>query len=58
MHARKVSHKILSNSLLWIHKTGLAALDECVLAAIEGRRLSVTGLGPPHVKIVVASIEL
>lgn len=45
MHARKVSHKILSNSLPWIHKTRLAALEACVLAAIEGRRLSVTGLG-------------
>lgn len=45
MHARKVSHKILSSSLPWIHKTRLVALEACVLAAIEGRRLSVTGLG-------------
>lgn len=45
MHARKVSHKILSNALFWIHKTRLAALEECVLSAIEGKRLSVTGIG-------------
>ena len=45
MHARKVSHKILFNSLPWIHKTRLTALEECLLAAIEGRRLSVTGIG-------------
>ena len=45
MHARKVSHKILSSSLPWIHKTRLVALEACVLAATEGRRLSVTGLG-------------
>ncbi|MEN8171110.1 MAG: IS4 family transposase [Pseudomonadota bacterium] len=45
MHARKVSHKILFNSLPWIHKTRLTALEECLLAAIDGRRLSVTGIG-------------
>ena len=45
MHARKVSHKIFSNSLPWIHKTRLAALEECVLSAIDGKRLSVTGIG-------------
>lgn len=45
MHARKVSHKILSNALFWIHKTRLAALKECVLSAIEGKCLSVTGIG-------------
>ena len=45
MHARKVSHKILSNSLSWIHKARRTALEECLLAAIDGRRLSVTGIG-------------
>lgn len=45
MHARKVSHKILFNSLPWMHKTRLTALEECLLAAIDGRRLSVTGIG-------------
>lgn len=45
MHARKVSHKILSNTLSWMHKTRLAALEECVLSAIESKRLSVTGIG-------------
>jgi hypothetical protein len=45
MHARKVSHRILFNSLPWIHKTRLTALEECLLAAINGRRLSVTGIG-------------
>lgn len=45
MHARKVSHKILFNTLPWIHKARLTALEECLLAAIESRRLSVTGIG-------------
>lgn len=45
MHARKVSHKILFNTLPWIHKYRLIALEECLLAAIDGRRLSVTGIG-------------
>lgn len=45
MHARKVSHKILFSALPWIHKTRLGALEECLLAAIDSRRLSVTGIG-------------
>jgi hypothetical protein len=45
MHAKKVSHKILSNSLPWVHKTRLTALEACLLAAIDSRRLSVTDIG-------------
>ena len=45
MHARQVSHKILFNTLSWIHKTRLTALEECLLAAIDGRVLTVTGMG-------------
>jgi len=45
MHARQVSHKILFNTLSWIHKTRLTALEECLLAAIDGKVLSVTGIG-------------
>jgi len=45
MHARQVSHKILFNTLSWIHKTRLTALEECLLAAIDGEVLSVTGIG-------------
>ena len=45
MHARPVSHKLLFSALPWIHKKRLTALEECLLAAIDGRRLSVTGIG-------------
>ncbi len=45
MHARKVSHKILFNTLPWIHQARLSALEECLLAAINSQRLSVTGIG-------------
>jgi hypothetical protein len=45
MHACKVSHKILFNTLPWIHLGRLNALHECVLAAIDSQRLSVTGIG-------------
>lgn len=45
MHARQVSHKLLFNALPWIHKKRLTALEECLLATIDGRRLSVTGIG-------------
>jgi hypothetical protein len=45
MHARKVSHKLLFDTLPWIHKARLTSLHECLLAAIDGRRLSVTGIG-------------
>jgi len=45
MHARKVSHKILFNTLPWIHLGRLTALHECLLATIGSHRLSVTGMG-------------
>jgi hypothetical protein len=45
MHARKVSHKILFNTLPWIHLGRLTALHECLLATIDSQRLSVTGIG-------------
>ena len=45
MHARKVSHKILFNTLPWIHAARINALHECLLAAIDSHRLSVTGIG-------------
>lgn len=45
MHARKVSHKILFNTLPWIHEGRLRALQECLLATIDSQRLSVTGIG-------------
>jgi hypothetical protein len=45
MHARKVSHKIIDNACAWMHSARRNALTEVVLAAIDERRLSVTGLG-------------
>lgn len=45
MHALKVSHKIINNACAWMHSTRRDALTAVVLAAIEERRLSVTGLG-------------
>lgn len=45
MHARKVSQKVLFNTLPWIHLGRLTALRECLLAAIDSQRLSVTGIG-------------
>lgn len=45
MHAEKVSHKILFNTCAWMHTTRLVALNAAVLAAINDKRLSVTGLG-------------
>ena len=45
MHARKVSHKILENACAWMHAARRKVLMEGVLAAIDERRLSVTGLG-------------
>ena len=45
MHARKVSQKILFNTLPWIHEGPLKALQECLLAATDSQRLSVTGIG-------------
>lgn len=45
MHARKVSHKILDNAYAWMHTARRNALAITVLAAIDERRLSVTGLG-------------
>ena len=45
MHAQKLSHKILDDACSWMHQSRRRALNELVLAAIGGRRLSVTGLG-------------
>ena len=45
MHAQRVCHKIMKNALDWMHTLRRDALNACVLAAIDGRRLSVTGLG-------------
>jgi len=45
MHAKKVSHKILNNACPWMHASRRNALAVTVLAAIDERRLSVTGLG-------------
>ena len=45
MHAHRVCHKIMNNALAWMHTLRRDALNTCVLAAIAGQRLSVTGLG-------------
>lgn len=45
MHAKKVSHKILANMCAWMHAARRNVLSVAVLATIESRRLSVTGLG-------------
>jgi hypothetical protein len=45
MHAQKVSHKILNNACSWMHAARRNSLRVNVLAAIDERRLSVTGLG-------------
>jgi len=45
MHAQKVSHRILNNACSWMHAARRNALAVTVLAAIDERRLSVTGLG-------------
>jgi len=45
MHATQVCHKIMNNALDWMHTLRREALNSCVLAVINGRRLSVTGLG-------------
>ena len=45
MHARKVCQKVLENACAWMHAGRRGALREGVLAAIDERRLSVTGLG-------------
>lgn len=45
MHAIKVSHKILDKACPSMHSARRHALATVVCAAINGRRLSVTGLG-------------
>jgi len=45
MHAKQVCHKVINNALDWMHKLRRDALTSCILAAINGQRLSVTGLG-------------
>jgi len=45
MHAKQVCHKIMNNALDWMHTLRREALNSCILAATDGRQLSVTGLG-------------
>ena len=45
MHAEQVCHKIMNNALDWMHTLRREALNSCILAAINGRQLSATGLG-------------
>jgi hypothetical protein len=45
MHAKKVSDKLLANICAWMHAARRNVLSVAVLATIESRRLSVTGLG-------------
>ena len=45
MHAKKVCHKIMNNACQWMHNLRREALNTCILSAIEGQRLTVTGLG-------------
>lgn len=45
MHAQKVLHKLLDKSCSWMHTARRNVLQVTVLAAIDERRLSVTGLG-------------
>ena len=45
MHATQVCHKVMNNALDWMHTLRREALNSCILAAIDGRQLSVTGLG-------------
>jgi hypothetical protein len=45
MHAQKVFHKFLDKTCSWMHAARRNVLQITVLAAIDERRLSVTGLG-------------
>jgi hypothetical protein len=45
MHAKKVLHKFLEKTCSWMHAARRNVLQVTVLAAIDERRLSVTGLG-------------
>lgn len=45
MHAKQVCHKIINNTLGWMHSSRREAVNACVLGAINGRHLSVTGMG-------------
>jgi len=45
MHAEKVCHKIMNNACKWMHDLRREALNACILSAIEGQCLTVTGLG-------------
>ncbi len=45
MQANKVLHKLLMDTCAWMHKTRREALAANVLAALIGRRLTVTDLG-------------
>jgi len=45
MQAKQVLHKIMTNTCPNMHKTRRTALEENVLAALKGQRLTVTDLG-------------
>ncbi|SDY52503.1 hypothetical protein [Nitrosomonas sp. Nm33] len=45
MHVKKISHKILANTCAWMHAAHRNVLSIAVLATIESRHLSITGLG-------------
>ncbi len=45
MHAQKLLHKLLDKTCSWMHAARRNVLQVTVLAAIDERRLSVTGLG-------------
>jgi Transposase DDE domain len=45
MYAQQVCHKILDNACAWMHARRRQALACCVEAAMNGQRLTVTGLG-------------
>ena len=45
MHAHEVSHESLHNACFWMHAARRNVLEVAILAAIDERRLSVTGMG-------------
>jgi len=45
MHATQVCHKLMNDSLCWMHDLRRDSLNASILAAIHEKRSSVTGLG-------------